>query len=97
MNRAIGSGLATHGPPAITSGCTRVRSAAASGMPARSSIVSTLRIAEVVLQGEAQHVELAQRREALQADQRQLLLAQQGVHVGHGRKDPLAEPSRRGG
>ena len=40
-NGAIGSGLSTPGPPAMTSGSPWPRSAAKTGMPARSSIAST--------------------------------------------------------
>ena len=95
MKRAIGSGLAAQGPPAITSGCRPSRSAAASGMPARSSMRQHVRVAEVVLQREAQHVELAQRGEVFQAVERQVVLAQEGFHVGQRREDPLAAQSRR--
>ena len=65
-------------------------------MPPRSSIVSTLRVAQVVLQREAQHVELGQRREGLQAVQRQAVLAEQLLHVGQGLKArSQAQSSRR--
>src|SRR5208283_1427204 len=51
-----------------------------------------VRRAEFMLQAEADDVELPQRRETLQADQRQSLLAKQGFQVGQRREDPLAGP-----
>ena len=48
--------------------------------------------ADFVLQGEAQHVEVRERSEGLQAVERQLGGAQLGFHVGPGGEDALAGP-----
>ena len=72
MNGASGSGFCAHGPPAMHQRIgRRPRSSDRSGMPPRSSIVRMLRVADLVLQREAEHVELGQRRERLQAVERQ--------------------------
>ena len=49
-------------------------------------------VGKIVLQGKAQHVELAKGRERLQAVKRQSVLAEQLLHVGKGREGPFASP-----
>ena len=76
MNRAIGSGFTAHGPPAITSGCSIVRSTAAKRNSAQVEHRQHVGVAEIVLQREAQHVEPAKRREGFQAVKRQAVLGE---------------------
>ena len=49
-------------------------------------------VADLVLEREADHVELVQRSESLQAVERQPVLAQGGLEVGQRREDALAGP-----
>ena len=50
-------------------------------------------VADLVLEREPQHVELAKRRERLQAVQRQALFPQSGLEVGQRREGALARPA----
>ena len=92
MKRAIGSGLTAHGPPAITSGCSQRPVFGRQGDAAQIEHRQHVAVAEVVLQREAQHVELRKRRERFQAVERQAVLAEQLLHVGQRREGPLAGP-----
>ena len=49
-------------------------------------------VAQIVLQREAEHVELVKRREGFEAVKRQVVLAEQLLHVGQRREGPLAGP-----
>ncbi len=54
-----------------------------------------VRVADLVLEREAQDVEPAERRERLQAVERQAMLPQRGLEVGQRRERPLAGPAGR--
>ncbi len=93
MNGASSSGFCPPGPPAMT----RVSSGPAIlGMERDLAQVEHRQhvgVADLVLEREAQHVELVQRRERLQAVERQPVLAQAGLEVGQRREDALAGPA----
>ena len=96
MNGASSSGFWAPGPPAITSVSSGPRSSAWSAIPPRSSIVKHIRVADLVLERKAQDVELAERRERLEAVERQaMLLEQRALEVGQRRERPLAGPAGR--
>ena len=93
MNRAIGSGLAVQGPPAITNGCAIVRSSADKRNSAQIQHREHVAVAEVVLQRETQHVEVAKRRELFKAPKRQAVPAKQLLHILQRRERSLALPT----
>ena len=66
------------------------RSAASSGMPGEVEQRQHARVAELELQGEPEHVEVADRGARLEREERQAALAQHGLEVGPGQEDPLA-------
>ena len=87
MNGASNSGFCAPGPPAMTSVSSGPRSSAWSGDAAQVEHRQDVRVADLVLEREAQDVEPAQRREGLEAVERQpVLLAAPSSKSGSGVK-----------
>ena len=94
MNGASTSGFCAPGPPAMTSGWSSVRSLGVQRNAAQVEHGQDVGVADFVLQAEADDVEFAQRRERLQAVERQAVLAQLGLEIDPRREGPFAGPLR---
>ena len=75
------SGFCAPGPPQMTSGSSERAVLAVQRNAAQVEHGQQVGVADLVLQAEADQVELAQRRERLQAVERQAVAAQLGLEV----------------
>ena len=93
-NGATGSGCVATGPPPRTSGASSPRSTARSGMPPRSSSVSTLVYVISYCSEMPTTSKSAERARALERDERQVARAQLALHVDPRRERALAQDAR---